>query len=589
MDEENEGWEYDGNQLRSYSAGAISARWHRLSSENIDVGNTPLSSLRSCSEYNRIVQNGIFNEEDADKPKQRRSSIWAKISRQLRWKASKSDRNRLSKCVAAKQNEIADEDEQVYQFEKMRFKESNLTFEEKNYRQHLPSQSLSAEMEGKKGKSYREIVKVIEAAIGIKSVSHAAHLPMEIELKNLREPQLLSVYHRESGDESILDSLFAASSILSLGDDYEDITTLRTITSWGNLERLTTSSSEQGGGGDSGPRELFRVPSTLSIHSNGSTAHPQHQHQQQPHTLAHGAPTSSTDPWSTLSLQSPQSWWLCVLHAHSSIVRCLRLLQPTTRSDDFFYESIRIQPFASGSYLRAMLVAGFSHTYFGFYHVVSWPHFAETAPLSSVQSILTSWLFFSSVLQLCLNIAQLPVRLQLHFQCWESSLGSEVDAAISLLRRMLLGDFWIINKSLSLLVDLIAVVNIVFSELYLWCSAASDPVRILCVSLSATNLLYLVVRIFVATIFSVSMHDPRVLREARRRGLSKWDLDVLPTFVYSCKEEVTNSDCSICLGTFGLGEMLISLPCDKKHSFHGSCIRQWLQRQNSCPLCQKMV
>ncbi|KAJ1435276.1 hypothetical protein B484DRAFT_319053, partial [Ochromonadaceae sp. CCMP2298] len=75
----------------------------------------------------------------------------------------------------------------------------------------------------------------------------------------------------------------------------------------------------------------------------------------------------------------------------------------------------------------------------------------------------------------------------------------------------------------------------------------------------------------------------------RRRGLSKFDLDNLPSFVFSCCEDVNNADCCICLGNFELGEMLTSLPCDKKHSFHGGCIRQWLERQNSCPLCQKMV
>jgi hypothetical protein len=85
------------------------------------------------------------------------------------------------------------------------------------------------------------------------------------------------------------------------------------------------------------------------------------------------------------------------------------------------------------------------------------------------------------------------------------------------------------------------------------------------------------------------MHDPDVLRDARRRGLSKWDIDTLPSFVFSCCEDVNNADCCICLGTFELGEMLTCLPCDEKHSFHGGCIRQWLERQNSCPLCQRMV
>ena len=79
-----------------------------------------------------------------------------------------------------------------------------------------------------------------------------------------------------------------------------------------------------------------------------------------------------------------------------------------------------------------------------------------------------------------------------------------------------------------------------------------------------------------------------VLAEARKRGLSRWDIEGLPTFVFTNLEEVNNGDCSICLSPFDLGDMLISLPCDSKHSFHAHCIRQWLTRQNSCPLCQRL-
>ena len=85
------------------------------------------------------------------------------------------------------------------------------------------------------------------------------------------------------------------------------------------------------------------------------------------------------------------------------------------------------------------------------------------------------------------------------------------------------------------------------------------------------------------------MHDPQILSDARKRGLSKYDIEILPTFVYCRNEEINNCDCPICLCSFDIGDMLISLPCNHKHSFHAGCIRQWLQRMNSCPLCNKMI
>lgn len=47
-----------------------------------------------------------------------------------------------------------------------------------------------------------------------------------------------------------------------------------------------------------------------------------------------------------------------------------------------------------------------------------------------------------------------------------------------------------------------------------------------------------------------------------------------------------DSSCSICLETFRDGEEIAMLPCDDRHSFHYQCIKTWLSRQNTCPLCQ---
>ena len=165
----------------------------------------------------------------------------------------------------------------------------------------------------------------------------------------------------------------------------------------------------------------------------------------------------------------------------------------------------------------------------------------------------------------------------------------EVDAALTLVRAMVCSDIWLLNRMLGRVMDLASLLSLLVGEVFLWSSVPEDPLRSLVVSLCSTCLLAFIVRVGIATTFAISMHDPTVLAEARRRGLSKWDFTKLPSFVFTDFKEVTNKDCSICLGTFDLGEMVTLLPCDQKHSFHSPCIRAWLERQNSCPLCMKMV
>ena len=153
---------------------------------------------------------------------------------------------------------------------------------------------------------------------------------------------------------------------------------------------------------------------------------------------------------------------------------------------------------------------------------------------------------------------------------------------------------WLLCRALGWLNELIGYVGLICIEFYLWYNDSSnkqDPIRSVMISLSSTIVIAFIIKLFVALIFSISMHDPQVLVNARKRGLSKLDLDVIPTFLYTNKDELMadDCDCSICMTNFDLGDMLICLPCDKRHSFHASCIREWLTRQNSCPLCQKIV
>jgi len=44
-------------------------------------------------------------------------------------------------------------------------------------------------------------------------------------------------------------------------------------------------------------------------------------------------------------------------------------------------------------------------------------------------------------------------------------------------------------------------------------------------------------------------------------------------------------NCPICLKNFEQDDIVNNLPC--KHRFHSDCIKQWLQKTNSCPVCRR--
>jgi hypothetical protein len=237
--------------------------------------------------------------------------------------------------------------------------------------------------------------------------------------------------------------------------------------------------------------------------------------------------------------------------------------------DDAYYELIRIQPFASGAYIRGILASGFCSLFFNAYSLALWPDFVELMPTRRTTILILYWWL---IVQFLLNLMQFPFRIKLHYRSWESSRAADVETAVTHLRNMVQSDSWLFNRVLGRFQDFITFVSIIVYEVFLWTTSTDDPLRYLVNSLLATNVLALIVRIFSITAFSISMHDPTVLAEARKRGLSRWDIEGLPTFVFTNLDEVNNGDCSICLSSFDLGDMLISLPCDSKHSFHANCI-----------------
>ena len=50
--------------------------------------------------------------------------------------------------------------------------------------------------------------------------------------------------------------------------------------------------------------------------------------------------------------------------------------------------------------------------------------------------------------------------------------------------------------------------------------------------------------------------------------------------------EVGIVECAICVETFDKDDVVSPLPCHMNHLFHTGCIRPWLLRNRSCPLCK---
>ncbi|XP_068155348.1 uncharacterized protein mura isoform X1 [Drosophila tropicalis] len=75
------------------------------------------------------------------------------------------------------------------------------------------------------------------------------------------------------------------------------------------------------------------------------------------------------------------------------------------------------------------------------------------------------------------------------------------------------------------------------------------------------------------------------LGEAKPRGLSRNEIDQLPSYKYN--PEVHNGDqtsCVVCMCDFELRQLLRVLPCS--HEFHAKCVDKWLRSNRTCPICR---
>jgi len=62
-----------------------------------------------------------------------------------------------------------------------------------------------------------------------------------------------------------------------------------------------------------------------------------------------------------------------------------------------------------------------------------------------------------------------------------------------------------------------------------------------------------------------------------------------PAEVKSTIPKLYGDSCSICMTEYSPGDTLAELKCHGGHFFHQSCINNWMERNNSCPLCKEVI
>ncbi|THD28410.1 hypothetical protein D915_000756 [Fasciola hepatica] len=70
-------------------------------------------------------------------------------------------------------------------------------------------------------------------------------------------------------------------------------------------------------------------------------------------------------------------------------------------------------------------------------------------------------------------------------------------------------------------------------------------------------------------------------------GASADSVAKLHTFDVNNEPDEAGPICAICVRSYEIGETCATLPCF--HIFHAQCIREWLLKQATCPICRRSI
>ena len=76
-------------------------------------------------------------------------------------------------------------------------------------------------------------------------------------------------------------------------------------------------------------------------------------------------------------------------------------------------------------------------------------------------------------------------------------------------------------------------------------------------------------------------------QQGSARPASEAVVNALPRVTIEASKTQEEQECPVCKDEFPVGQVVLVLPC--KHIFHEECIKEWLKRNNTCPVCRFAV
>ena len=61
--------------------------------------------------------------------------------------------------------------------------------------------------------------------------------------------------------------------------------------------------------------------------------------------------------------------------------------------------------------------------------------------------------------------------------------------------------------------------------------------------------------------------------------------------VKNCKtiDSIPDYECAICLENYNIGDKVNTLKCNDIHTFHHTCMLEWVKTNDICPMCRENI
>lgn len=80
------------------------------------------------------------------------------------------------------------------------------------------------------------------------------------------------------------------------------------------------------------------------------------------------------------------------------------------------------------------------------------------------------------------------------------------------------------------------------------------------------------------------------MEENRNKGISEEDFEKLNKKPWRAHMKDSNHSfetCPICYIDYEFGDEVVTLDCE--HAYHPACLKEWLKKNNKCPICKQEV